>query len=59
MLSYAIRLKPDDNDTFLVTCRALPEMTTFGESREDAKARAVAAIEEAIAARIAEGQVLC
>ena len=56
MLNYAIRLEPDDNGTFMVTCRALPEVTTFGETKEDAKVRAVAAIEEAIAARIADGQ---
>jgi hypothetical protein len=31
-------------------------VTTFGGSREDAKARVVAAIEEAIAARLAEDQ---
>ena len=28
---YLIKLEPDDNDTLLVTCPALPEVTTFGD----------------------------
>ena len=31
-LAYDIKLEPDDNGTFLVTCPALPEVTTFGET---------------------------
>lgn len=54
MLGYRIKLEPDDNDTLIVTCPALPEVTTFGEDEPDAMRHAVAAIEEAIAARIAE-----
>jgi antitoxin HicB len=55
MLGYRIKLAPDDNGTLLVTCPALPEVTTFGEDREDAMRHAVDAIEEALAARIARG----
>ncbi len=54
MLGYRLKLKKDDNGTFLVTCPAFPEVTTFGETVEDARRRAVGAIEEAIAARMAD-----
>ncbi len=54
MLAYRIDLTPDDNDTFLVTCPDLPEVTTFGEDEDEARLRAVDAIEEALAARIAQ-----
>jgi antitoxin HicB len=56
MLGYRIKLEPDDNDTLLVTCPALPEVTTFGKDEVDAMRHAVGAIEEAIAARIADGE---
>jgi len=56
MLGYRIKLEPDDNDTFLVTCPSFPEVTTFGESEGDAMRHAVGAIEEAIAARMADRQ---
>jgi antitoxin HicB len=55
-LSYRINLKPDNNGTLLVTCPALPEVTTFGENESDALKRARHAIEEALAARISGGQ---
>ena len=55
MLGYRIKLAPDDNGTVLVTCPALPEVTTFGEDEADALRRAVGAIEEALAARMADG----
>jgi antitoxin HicB len=54
-MQYRIKLEPDDNGTLLVTCPALAEVTTFGEDRVDAKHHAVQAIQEALAARIAEG----
>ncbi|HEX4506239.1 MAG TPA: type II toxin-antitoxin system HicB family antitoxin [Alphaproteobacteria bacterium] len=44
---------PDDNDTFLLTCDDLPEVTTFGEDRDDALMRGRDAISEALAARMA------
>ncbi|KMO39311.1 hypothetical protein VQ02_10240 [Methylobacterium variabile] len=52
MVIFPICLTPDDNDTFLVTSPAFPEVTTFGETREDAIHQAGEAIEEAIGARI-------
>ena len=51
MLAYAIELQ-DDDGTILVTSPDFPELTTFGEDRDEALARAVDALEEAIAARI-------
>ena len=51
-MSYLCVLTPDDNGTFLVTCPALPEVTTFGDDEAQARRNAVGAIEEAIAARI-------
>jgi antitoxin HicB len=56
MLGYRIKTEPDDNGTLLVTCPALPEVTTFGDDDADAMRRAIGAIEEAIAARIASGE---
>ena len=56
MLGYRIKLEPDDNGTLLVTCPALPEVTTFGENEANAIHHAVSAIEEAIAARMAAGE---
>jgi antitoxin HicB len=50
---YPVSIEPDDNGTLLVTCVDLPEVTTFGDDRADALARAGDAIEEALAARIA------
>jgi antitoxin HicB len=52
-VNYPVILIPDDNGTILVTCPDLPEVTTFGEDREDALQRAADAVEEALAARIA------
>jgi antitoxin HicB len=53
MLSYPIDLTDDDNGTVLATSPDFPELTTFGEDRDDALLHAVDALEEAIAARIA------
>ncbi len=54
MLAYPIEVTPDSNGTFLVTCPDIPEVTTFGDDLADATMRAVDAIEEALAARIAD-----
>lgn len=54
MLSFAVELAPDDNGTVMATCPDLPEVTTFGDDERDALSRAVDAICEAIAARIAD-----
>ena len=51
MLAYPMTLD-DDDGTVLVTSPDFPELTTFGDDREEAVARAVDALEEAIAARI-------
>ena len=51
MLDYPIHLE-DDDDTILVTSPDFPELTTFGDDRQEAIARAKDALEEAIAARI-------
>ena len=53
MLSFPIRLTEEEDGTFLATSPDFPELTTFGEDREDALLHAVDALEEAIAARIA------
>ena len=55
MLAYPINLEPDGG-TLLATSPDFPELTTFGDDREEALARAVDALEEAIAARIHTGQ---
>lgn len=54
MLKYPVVLEADD-DSVLVTSPDFPELTTFGMDRDEAKARAVDALEEAIAARIHDG----
>jgi predicted RNase H-like HicB family nuclease len=56
MSAYRIDLSPDDNGTFLVTCLASPEVTTFGDDEADARRHVVDAIEDAIAARIDAGE---
>ena len=56
MLGYRIKIEAEDNGTLLVTCPALPEVTTFGDDAADAMRRAIGAIEEAIAARMADGE---
>ena len=58
MLGYHIEVTPDDNGTVLVTCPALPEVTTFAETDTDAPLRARDAIEEALAHRIASGETI-
>lgn len=55
MQTYPVQIEPD-GDTFLATSPDFPELTTFGETREEALSYAGAAIEEAIAARIAESE---
>jgi antitoxin HicB len=53
-MRYAIRVRKDSNDTFLVTVPDLPDAITFGETLEDAKLQAVDAIETAMMARMAD-----
>ena len=51
MLRYPVELEEDDG-TILVTSPDFPELTTFGIDETEALARAVDALDEAIAARI-------
>ncbi|WP_210526454.1 type II toxin-antitoxin system HicB family antitoxin [Rubellimicrobium arenae] len=51
-MDYAISLTPDDNDTLLVTCPQLPEVTSYGETEADALTMGRLAVEEALAARL-------
>ena len=55
MLSYPIELE-DDEGTILATSPDFPELTTFGDDRDEALERAIDALEEAIAARIHTAQ---
>ena len=55
MLSYPIKLEEDDG-TMMATSPDFPELTTFGDDRDEALARAVGALEEAVAARIHDGR---
>lgn len=48
MLRYPITLTPDDNGTTLVGFPDFPEAHTFGETKDEAVARAVDALETAI-----------
>lgn len=56
MTSYVFTLEPDDNGTYLATCDAFPEVATFVEEPEELFLRGLGAIEEAVAARIADGR---
>ena len=55
MLNYPVTLEKDD-ESVLVTSPDFPELTTFGMDRDEAIARAVDALEEAIASRIHDGR---
>jgi antitoxin HicB len=55
-LAYRVCLEPDSDGSLLISCPALPEVTTFGDDQADAMVRARNAIEEALAARMHEGQ---
>jgi len=55
-MEYRVRLEKDDNGTYLVTTPDLPEMTTFGDTVEEALAHAVDAIETAIVGRMSDRQ---
>ena len=58
MYKYHIVIEPDDNDTYLITCPDLPEVTTFSETKDDIINHATGAINEAIAARVAYSRPL-
>ena len=56
MPAYPLVLTRDDDGTFLVTCPALPEVTSFGATETEARQNGTRAIEEALAARLARFQ---
>lgn len=51
-MDYHLMMTPDDNDTWLVTCAELPEVTTFGTSLDECIAHGTQAVSEAVAARL-------
>ncbi|BBU58504.1 hypothetical protein KU6B_47690 [Mameliella alba] len=53
MLEYPIHIEPD-GDGFLVTCPDLPEVTSDGDTHEEAIVNGADAIEEALAGRLAD-----
>jgi antitoxin HicB len=55
---YQVIIDADDNGTFMVTAPAFPEVTSYGRSQPEACINGRNAIEEAIAARIADGDDL-
>ncbi len=55
MLSYPIQMR-DDDCGILATSPDFPELTTFGDDRQEALARSVSALEEAIAARMHDSE---
>jgi antitoxin HicB len=55
MAWYEVRIQPD-GDTWLVTAPAFDEVVTYGATQEEACRQGRKAIEEAIAARIADGE---
>ena len=56
MLGYCVELSPDNNDTLFVTMPDFPEVTTFGQTESDALTHAGLAVQEAVAARINNGE---
>ena len=55
MLTYAIQLEEDEGSV-MAASPDFPELTTFGDDRDEALLHSVDALEEAIAARIHAGQ---
>ena len=55
---YLIDIEPDTDGSLLATCRAFPELTTFGADKAQVRKNALGALEEAIAARIDDGDPL-
>ncbi len=57
-MRYAIRIRKDTNDTFLVTVPDLPDAVTFGETLDEAKLQAVDAIETVMMARMTDREAI-
>lgn len=49
---YPLTLTKDDDGSFLVTCELLPEVTSFGDTVQEAELYGSKAVQEAIAARM-------
>jgi antitoxin HicB len=58
MMWYELNIQPDDNGTWLVLSKDFTELVTFGETQQEALVQAELAIEEAIAARISDGELI-
>lgn len=60
--SYELELKMDETAdgtlSWMVTCPAFPEVTTFGDDQKEACVNGLRAIEEAISARISDNEAL-
>jgi antitoxin HicB len=56
MRGYSLKFSRDEDDSILVTCPGLPEVTTFGEDDSTARVHGIDAVEEALAARMADWQ---
>ena len=54
MASYPYKLRPDDNDTYLISFPDFPEAHTWAEDLEEAAIRARDAIDTAIQGRISD-----
>jgi antitoxin HicB len=58
VIAYPVVLTPDDNGTLLVTSPDFPELTSFGDTVEEALDRARGALLEAIEARIHDREII-
>jgi antitoxin HicB len=58
MWSYRLKRTQDSNGTWLVSCPAFPEVTTYGADQAECLRNGLAAIEEAIAARMADREAI-
>ena len=56
MRGFPITLQNDEDGSVLATCPIMPEVTTFGDTEDAALLHSIGAVEEAIAARIADWQ---
>jgi antitoxin HicB len=62
VMSYEVVMKMDETadgtPSWMVTCPAFPEVTTFGDDQKEACVNGLRAIEEAISARISDNEPL-
>jgi antitoxin HicB len=55
---YLVDIELDTDGSLLATCKAFPELTTFGADKAQVWKNALGALEEAIAARIDDGDAV-